>query len=997
MKMEQNLAHTDYALWEVILNGNSAVQMTKDEAGNEIEVLPVTAHQIWARTRERKAKSTLLMAIPNEHLVRFYGIKDAKTLWAAIRTRFEGLDKGYDRFQRLLSLLEIHEAESTSSTNKLNAAYSVSTTTGHSSQAKEDTLPGITDQMRIQGTGVEMLGMQGTEEEIMRRKQLTLLLWLSLQILQALPVEILSDNDIGFTPELILAKIDFMKVGESVKHVKPVESVKHDKPVKPVKTAKQTKKSKTFSSSAKVDRKDWDGKMTQKLGLVFTRSDRIPVSAAKPKATTSTSAAKPVNTAGPKQSVNFSKSRSTFHKSHSPIRRSFYIATSHSRRNLAERVNTAGSKAVSAVKGNGVTAVKTTTGCVWRPRVNEIDQLSKDNKWIYTRVDYGHPQQDLKNKRIVNRGCSRHITGNKAYLADYQEINDGGFVAFGSSKGKIQRLKENAQRIYYCWFNITDTGLTLVMLDKVDAAAKVLNNLLEVIGAVRVNVSAVGAILVLIINGVVQIVAPTTTEQMLAKKNKLKARGTLLMALPDKHQLKFNIHKDAKSIMEAIEKRFGADLEEQSLDDLFNNLKIYEAKVKGSSLFSQNTQNIAFVSSNDTNNTNESVNAALSISAASSKAIVSTLPNIDSLSDAVIYSFFASQSNSPQLDNEDLKQIDPGNLEKMDLKWQMAMLTMRARRFLKRTRRNLGENGTYTIGFDMSKVKCYNYHKRGHFAKKCRSPRDNNNKETTRRTILVEVSTSNALVSQCSSSSSGSDNEVAPCSKACSKAYATLQTHYDNLTVEFRKSQLDVLSYKTGLESVEARLVVYQKNEIVFEKDIKVLKLDVMLRDNALTELRNHESDNRVPTNSENDRYKIGEGYHAVPPPYTRTFLPPKPDLVFTDVPNAIKMTHLHSHRNVVPTTVLTRSRLVSLNTARPVPTAVTQSTMKSTWPVKHVVNKAHSPIRRPINQRTETKNSNFHKKVTTVKVNKVNVVQGNKGNAEKASAYWVWKPNVKF
>nr|GEU33982.1 ribonuclease H-like domain-containing protein [Tanacetum cinerariifolium] len=90
MKMEQYLAHTYYALWEVILNGNSAVQMTKDKAGNEIEVLPVTAQQILARIRERRAKSTLLMAIPDEHLARFHGIKDAKTLWAGIKTRFGG-------------------------------------------------------------------------------------------------------------------------------------------------------------------------------------------------------------------------------------------------------------------------------------------------------------------------------------------------------------------------------------------------------------------------------------------------------------------------------------------------------------------------------------------------------------------------------------------------------------------------------------------------------------------------------------------------------------------------------------------------------------------------------------------------------------------------------------------------------------------------------------------------------------------------------------------
>nr|GEU67166.1 hypothetical protein [Tanacetum cinerariifolium] len=145
-----------------------------------------------------------------------------------------------------------------------------------------------------------------------------------------------------------------------------------------------------------------------------------------------------------------------------------------------------------------------------------------------------------------------------------------------------------------------------------------------------------------------------------------------------------------------------ADLEEQSLDDLFNNLKIYEAEIKGSSTSSQNIQNIAFVSSNNTDSTHESVNAAPSVSTASPKDKVSTLPNVDILCDAVIYSFFAIQSNSPQLDNEDLKQINPDDLEEIDLTWQTAMITMRARR-------------------------------------ECRSPRDNRNKEATRRTVPVEA------------------------------------------------------------------------------------------------------------------------------------------------------------------------------------------------------------------------------------------------------------------
>nr|GFC64879.1 hypothetical protein [Tanacetum cinerariifolium] len=129
---------------------------------------------------------------------------------------------------------------------------------------------------------------------------------------------------------------------------------------------------------------------------LFTRFGIIPVSAAKPKVAASTSAAKPVNTVGPKQRVHFSKSRSTFHKSHSPIRRSFYNTTAHSKRNSTERLNTVGSKAVSIVKGNGVTAVKTSAGCVCRPRVNDLDHISKENRWICTRVDYVDPQGRLE-------------------------------------------------------------------------------------------------------------------------------------------------------------------------------------------------------------------------------------------------------------------------------------------------------------------------------------------------------------------------------------------------------------------------------------------------------------------------------------------------------------------------------------------------------------------------------------------------------------------------
>ncbi|GJT39820.1 hypothetical protein Tco_0939685 [Tanacetum coccineum] len=269
------------------------------------------------------------------------------------------------------------------------------------------------------------------------------------------------------------------------------------------------------------------------------------------------------------------------------------------------------------------------------------------------------------------------------------------------------------------------------------------------------------------------------------------------------------------------------------MDDLYNNLKIYETEVKGSSSLNQNLQNVAFVSSNNSGSSNQ--------------AHGSNYANTDSMSDVVIYSFFTTQSNSPQLDNKDLQQIDVDDLEDMDLKWQIAMLTMRARRFLNKTGRKINANGSETIGFNKSK--------------------SDQAKEGPTNFALM------ALISLVSSSSSSSYSE----------------------------SQLNVGAYKAGLESVEARLDVYKKNEVVFEEDIKILKLDIKLRDNALTELRkkfekaekerddlkltleNQVVDSQVFDSQVNNKHKTGEGYHAIPPPYTGNFMPPKPNLVLAD------------------------------------------------------------------------------------------------------------------
>ncbi|GJX09407.1 hypothetical protein Tco_0199266 [Tanacetum coccineum] len=182
------------------------------------------------------------------------------------------------------------------------------------------------------------------------------------------------------------------------------------------------------------------------------------------------------------------------------------------------------------------------------------------------------------------------------------------------------------------------------------------------------------------------VIAPTTAEENAQRRLELKARNTLLMGIPNEHQLKFNSIKDAKSLLQAVEKIFGGnaatkktpskmpshccrllkfllhlaqrnkpDIDTLSLDALYNNLKIYKPEVKGISSSITNTQNVAFVSSNSTSNSNGAVNIAHGATTASTQATPVHSRTIDSLSDAVICAFFASQPNSPQLNNEDLQ------------------------------------------------------------------------------------------------------------------------------------------------------------------------------------------------------------------------------------------------------------------------------------------------------------------------------------------------------
>ncbi|GJU68509.1 retrovirus-related pol polyprotein from transposon TNT 1-94 [Tanacetum coccineum] len=512
---------------------------------------------------------------------------------------------------------------------------------------------------------------------------------------------------------------------------------------------------------------------------------------------------------------------------------------------------------------------------------------------------------------------------------------------------------------------------------------------------------------------------------------------------------KFLISLSREWTMHTITWRNKLEIETLSLDDLFNNLKAYESEVKGTSRSTTNSHN----------------------GAADSSTIV------ENLSDVVIYSFFSSQ------------------LKEMDLRWNIAMLTMRARRFLKNTRRKLDMANKERIRFDKSMVECFNCHKRGHFARECRAPRnqDSRNMEPIRRTVLVEKTTSNALVSQydgfsydwsnqaeesptnfafmaysLTSSSSSTNFEIMDKCKTGlgynavppsytgnfmppkpDLVYHSLDDFVDvnasvnesiveNPTVVTNEPKTDrkengALIIEDWVSDSDEENVPKVKTIEMFNKP-SFAKINFVKSTEQVKSLRKTLVDkNRqnTPSPRGNKRncnqqmsQKLGSDFRMFNKAchVCGSFNHLKNDCnnwynngrfakpVWTNVQrvnkqNFSKLTHPSPKRNMVPRTMLTRSSLISLNTARPVNTVQPRTTVNNAGPMKNVINNGYSTARRPFNKITTANNSNFTKKVNTVKGTKVNTarskavisaVKGNKGNAVKASACWVWRPKQK-
>ncbi|GJV26262.1 hypothetical protein Tco_1378957 [Tanacetum coccineum] len=318
---------------------------------------------------------------------------------------------------------------------------------------------------------------------------------------------------------------------------------------------------------------------------------------------------------------------------------------------------------------------------------------------------------------------------------------------------------------------------------------------------------------------------PKTAKQLLPKAIRKEFGGNEESKKMQKNVLKHQFENFTTALNESLDRAYD---------------RVYEDKMKRSSSSTSNYQNLAFLSSENTSRTNE-------VSTASGNFGVNTAGGTNSSSqvsstsgaDEVVCSFFAQQTTSPPLDNEDLQQIDQDDLEELDIRWQVAMLTVRVQRFIKKTGRNLDFKGKQLVTFDKSQVECYNcgYETTNEPSSQALVAQDglggydwSNDFDEPVNYALMAISSS--------SSSSSSDNEVQNCSKQCLESFKTLQKNFDSEREKHSRARLEIQGYELALESLESRILGHEKNELAWGEKYEFQNYELKCREVKIDNLK---------------------------------------------------------------------------------------------------------------------------------------------------------------
>ncbi|GJW38599.1 hypothetical protein Tco_0064444 [Tanacetum coccineum] len=304
------------------------------------------------------------------------------------------------------------------------------------------------------------------------------------------------------------------------------------------------------------------------------------------------------------------------------------------------------------------------------------------------------------------------------------------------------------------------------------------------------------------------------------------------------------------------------DVDTLSIDDLYNNLRVFEQELISTSKSSASAQNMAFVShKSSTNKVKSGHTGAYSTYTPSTSS--NNIPEREvpaGFADEVIYSLFVKQSEDLDLLHEDLEQIDDLDIKEMDINWQIAMIAIRMKRFYKKTGRRVWIDGNKPVGFDKKKLECFKCHNTRYFARECTSKGTNDRKkrdsfcqdqgagkkEQNQNCLLTmddgvvnwgehtieELETNHALMAI------SSNNEVSLCSKTCIDSYNKLKTLCDEQTNQLGEQEAKILAYNQAVKKLEAQIVTFQKQQLSLNEQLTFQANELYEKDEKLKKYR---------------------------------------------------------------------------------------------------------------------------------------------------------------
>ncbi|GJS99319.1 ribonuclease H-like domain-containing protein [Tanacetum coccineum] len=288
----------------------------------------------------------------------------------------------------------------------------------------------------------------------------------------------------------------------------------------------------------------------------------------------------------------------------------------------------------------------------------------------------------------------------------------------------------------------------------------------------------------------------------------------------------------------AMTMRTKPDVDTLFIDDLYNNLRVFEQELTSTSKSSASAQNVAFVSHSKSSNNKVKSGHTGPYSTYTPSTSSNNIPEREvpaGFADEVIYSLFAKQSEDLDLLHEDLEQIDDVDIEEMDINWQIAMIAIRMKKFYKKTGRRVRIDGNKPVGFDKKKLECFKCHNTGHFARECTSKGINDGKKRDSfyqdQGAGKKEQNQNCLLTMDDGVVNWGEHTVEE--EETNHALMAISSNS-----ELGEQEAKILAYTLAVKKLEAQVVTFQKQQLSLNEQLTFQANEIYAKDEKLKKYR---------------------------------------------------------------------------------------------------------------------------------------------------------------